>query len=219
MRYSRLVRQKQLRKALLFVLLSVSDYKRLDTSSYFIITSFHTELKPQVNVEPWHETFTVYTTMVVGRGGVEGGHGPSLHLEIWHFPMKCSAKKIVFIVSIRKNEISRFCPPYENSWLYMDKSIFQCPCTRYVWLIVGNWWTILLWSGSTKGWSRAGSAILLICTEVFLWLTHQKLDYPENFWCNFWNWGEAISPPGYAPMCMRQRCTGAGVSEGLQPES
>ena len=51
-RYSRLVPQKQLRKALLFVLLSVSDYKRLDTSSYFIITSFHMELKPQVNVEP-----------------------------------------------------------------------------------------------------------------------------------------------------------------------
>jgi len=41
--------QKQLRKALLLVLLSVSDYKRLGTSSYFIITNLHTELKPQVN--------------------------------------------------------------------------------------------------------------------------------------------------------------------------
>jgi len=28
-------------------LLSVSDYKRLDISLYFIITNFHTELKPQ----------------------------------------------------------------------------------------------------------------------------------------------------------------------------
>jgi len=32
------------------VLLSVSDYKRLDTSLYFIIAELHTELKPQVNV-------------------------------------------------------------------------------------------------------------------------------------------------------------------------
>jgi len=47
--YSKLVRQKQLRKALLLVLLSVSDYKHLDASLYFIITNLHTELKPQVN--------------------------------------------------------------------------------------------------------------------------------------------------------------------------
>jgi len=36
---------------------------RIDTSSYFIITDFHTELKPQVNVS--HDmnfpTFTLYT--------------------------------------------------------------------------------------------------------------------------------------------------------------
>jgi len=131
-RYSRLVRQKQLWKALLLVLLSVSDYKRIDRSSCFIITSFHTELKPQVNVEPWHgfsNIYTIHATMVVGRGGAEGRHGPSLHLEIWHFLIKGLAKKIVFLVSIRKNEIARFCPPYENSWLYMEKSSLQCPCT------------------------------------------------------------------------------------------
>jgi len=29
-------------------LLSVGDYKRLDTSLYFMITNFHMELKPQV---------------------------------------------------------------------------------------------------------------------------------------------------------------------------
>jgi len=49
---------------------SVSDYKRLDTSSYFIIANFHTELKPQENVS--HDmnspTFTLYTTMVIGTG-------------------------------------------------------------------------------------------------------------------------------------------------------
>ena len=48
MTYSKLVRQKQLRKALLLVLLSVSDYKHLDTSLYVIIINLHTELKPQV---------------------------------------------------------------------------------------------------------------------------------------------------------------------------
>ena len=41
----------------------------------------------------------------------------------------------------------------------------------------------------------------LICTEVFLWLTHQNLDYPEIFWCNVRNWGgiAPIAPPGYVP--------------------
>jgi len=78
------VRQKQLRKALLIVLLSVSNYKRLYTSSYFIITNFHTELKPQVNVSHYMNspTFALYTTMDFGRAGVEGGLDPSLHFEI-----------------------------------------------------------------------------------------------------------------------------------------
>jgi len=49
--YSKLVRQKQLRKAFLLVLLSVSDYKRLDTSLYFIFTNLHAELKLQVNAD------------------------------------------------------------------------------------------------------------------------------------------------------------------------
>jgi len=35
-------------EALLLVLLSVSDYKRLEKSLYFMITNFHMELKPQV---------------------------------------------------------------------------------------------------------------------------------------------------------------------------
>jgi len=143
-------------------------------------------------------TCTLHTTMGVGRGGVEGGHGLSLHLEIWHFPVKYLAKKIVFQFRLEKMKFHDFPPHYENSWLQMEKSIFQCPCTQFIWLIMGNWWTILLWSGSTKGWSRAGSAILLICTKVFLWLTHQKFDYPEIFWCNSWNWGgklPSLPPP------------------------
>jgi len=44
MGYNKLVRQKQLLKALLLVFtIVVSDYKRLDTSLYFTITSFHTQ--------------------------------------------------------------------------------------------------------------------------------------------------------------------------------
>jgi len=46
MGYSKLVRQKRLRKALIPVLLLVIDYKRVHTGVYFIITNFHTEHKP-----------------------------------------------------------------------------------------------------------------------------------------------------------------------------
>jgi len=35
----------------------------------------------------------------------------------------------------------------------------------------------------------------LICTEVFLWLTLQKLYWPENFWRNFRDWGWGQLPP------------------------
>jgi len=61
----------------------VIDYKRLDTRLYFIITSSHTKHKPQENVSHYMNSpiFTLYTTMVVGRGGA-GGLGSSLHFEI-----------------------------------------------------------------------------------------------------------------------------------------
>jgi len=53
-----------------FTVLSVSDYKSLGTSLYFISSNFYTELKPQVNVS--HDTnspvFTLYTIMGLGRG-------------------------------------------------------------------------------------------------------------------------------------------------------
>jgi len=48
------------------------------------------------------------------------------------------------------------------------------------WLIMGNWSTILLWSSSTKSWSRIVLAVLLICTDAFPWNTHQKLESSEN---------------------------------------
>jgi len=46
MGYSKVV--QQLGKALGYSLffLSISDYKRLETSLYFIVTNFHTDLKP-----------------------------------------------------------------------------------------------------------------------------------------------------------------------------
>jgi len=51
-------------KALRLVLLSVSVYKRLDTSLYVIIANLHTELKPQVKVSHSMNSpvYTPYTT-------------------------------------------------------------------------------------------------------------------------------------------------------------
>jgi len=45
-----MVLKKQQRKALRLGLLSVNDCKRVYTSLYFIITNFHTALKPQIKV-------------------------------------------------------------------------------------------------------------------------------------------------------------------------
>jgi len=57
------VHQKQLGKGLYRCFTLVNDYKWLDIRSYFIITNFHTELKPQKNVS--HDmnspTFTLCT--------------------------------------------------------------------------------------------------------------------------------------------------------------
>jgi len=52
-----------------------SDYKRLDTSSYFIITNFHTEFKPQenLNYDMNSTTFTLYTQPWTSEG--EGQKG------------------------------------------------------------------------------------------------------------------------------------------------
>ena len=76
----------------------VTDYKRLDTRLYFIITNFHTEPKTSGTCQPWHEFFniyTIYTTISVKRGWAEGGLGPSWHFLIWHFPIVFLAKKIL----------------------------------------------------------------------------------------------------------------------------
>ena len=55
--------QKQLGEVVTPCFTLVSDYKQLDTRSYFIITNFHTELKPQENIshDMNYPTFTLYT--------------------------------------------------------------------------------------------------------------------------------------------------------------
>jgi len=64
----KLVRQKQLGKVLILVLpvLSVSDYKRVYTSLYFIITNFHMEHKPQIMVSHGMNStaFTLHTMLI-----------------------------------------------------------------------------------------------------------------------------------------------------------
>jgi len=34
-----------------------------------------------------------------------------------------------------------------------------------------------------------------MCTDLLLWLSHQKLDKPENGWFNFRNWGGNCPTP------------------------
>ena len=50
-------------------LLSVGDYKRLDTSLYFMITNFHMELKPQVkSAMAWIVLYLHYTQPLNNHG-------------------------------------------------------------------------------------------------------------------------------------------------------
>jgi len=91
-----------------FVLLSISDYKRLHTSSSFIAINFHTE--------PWHEfsTITILYTQPWGskREGWKGALAPSW---IWNltFSYQIFGKKtVVFLVSSRTNKnVTIFAPP------------------------------------------------------------------------------------------------------------
>jgi len=77
------VHQKQLGKEVTPCFSLVSDYKQLDTRSYFIITNFHTELERQENISHVMNspTATLYITIGVGKGGVEGVLGPSVLLK------------------------------------------------------------------------------------------------------------------------------------------
>jgi len=41
------------------------------------------------------------------------------------------------------------------------------------------------------------------CNEVFLWLTHQKLDHSKHFWCNVRNWVGQLVPLPPPPLATR----------------
>ena len=92
-RFSKLVHQKQLGKGLYRCFTLVNDYKWLDIRQYFIITNFHTELKPQKNVS--HDmnspTFTLCAQPQASEGPI-------------------FSKKVFYLVSSGKNEISPFLP-------------------------------------------------------------------------------------------------------------
>jgi len=108
-----LVRQKHLRKALLHVSLSVSDYKRLHTFVFHYHQVPH-RASTSGKCQPWHEFSsiynTIYTTMDFERRRAEEELGPFLGFEFWHFTVKVLAKMFVFLVSSGKNKISPFWP-------------------------------------------------------------------------------------------------------------
>jgi len=114
--------------------------------------------------------YTIYATTGVGRRGVKGGLGTSLHFEIWHFPINFFCKEGCFLsFGWKKWNLTIFVPPYENPWLYLEKSTIAPSWIKFsdahvhVWLIMDNWWTIVLWSGSTKGWCNSlGSVSSLV---------------------------------------------------------
>ena len=127
------MRQKQLGKVVTPCFTLVSDYKQLDTRSYFITTNFHTKLKPQENIshDMTSPTFTLCTTMGVGRGGVEAVLGPSLLLKFDIFLLRYMfSKKGCYLVSSGKNEISPFLPTLRKSLASPGKFYYCLPRTQ-----------------------------------------------------------------------------------------
>jgi len=54
------------------------------------------------------------------------------------------------VVSSGKNEISLFLPTIRKSLASPGRFYYFHPLVHNVWLIMDNWWTTMLWSGSTK---------------------------------------------------------------------
>jgi len=121
------------------------------------------------------------------KGRRRRGFGPSLDFATWYFPIIFVAKKIVYLVSSWKNEISPFLPTLRKSLASPGKFCHSTP-PRYT--TFGWSWTIgePQWFDQVRLNYAIGSAsILVICAEIFLWLAHQKFDWHENFWYNFGN--------------------------------
>ena len=127
----------------------------------------------------------MHKTIRVGRGG----DGPSLHFKIWYFPIIFLAKKVVYLVSNGKNEISPFLPTLRKSLASPGKFYYwHPPLVHNVWLIMDNWWTTVLWSGSTKLCNRFRKHFRWFALKYSFGLDIKKLDWPANLWCNFRNW-------------------------------
>ena len=71
--------------------------------------------------------------------------------------------------------------------------ILLFPPLVHIWLIMNNWWTTVLWSGSTKLCSRFRKHFRLLALKYFFGL-HIKSLVNLNFRCNFRNWGGGNCP-------------------------
>ena len=146
------------------------------------------------------------------KGRRRRGFGPSLDFATWYFPIIFVAKKIVYLVSSWKNEISPFLPTLRKS-LASPGKFYYCPLPVHnVWLIMDNWWTTVIWSGSTKLCNRFRKHfgdlrwnISLACTSK-VWLTWK-------FLVQLWELGGQLLP--LPPPWLR--AWRIGVREGILP--
>ena len=141
--YSKLVRQKQLWKALLLVLLSVSGHKCvLYTSLYFIIIYFHTELKPQGQSQ--HKYSSIYSIPGVGNLRPAGRIWPAKQNHPARSPFTNRSKFMAYLMVLHFVNL----PSLQTSCIaYLWKTKFEKPhcvinvgyCTSYFGLSL---WTV-----------------------------------------------------------------------------
>ena len=135
------------------------------------------------------------------KGRSRRGLSPSLHLEIWYFPIIFLAKKVVYLVSSGKNEISPFLPTLRKSLASPGKFHYCLLPVHNVWLIMDNWWTTVLWSGSTELCNRFRKHFRSFALKYFFGLHIKSLIDLKIFCETFEIGGEIapIAPPGYVP--------------------
>jgi len=66
----------------------------------------------------------------LGHGRRKGGEGRALgplNFEIWYFPIKFVAKKVVFLVSSGQNEILPLLPPLQKSFWPLQENPLLAP--------------------------------------------------------------------------------------------
>ena len=133
------------------------------------------------------------------------GLGPALHFEIWHFLIIFLAKKAVYLVSSGKNEISPVLPILRKS-LASPGKFYYCPTLAHnLWLIMDNWWTTVLWSGSTKLCNRFRKHFRWFAPKYFLGLHIKSSIDLKVFVATFGIfWGEL--PPLATRLVLGQGC-------------